>query len=49
MTDLGLPNTSVTDANVPDTTVHVLGALALELAPGGAVARDALSQHEAGT
>jgi hypothetical protein len=48
MTDVGLPETSVPSAHV-DASVHVLGALALELAPGSAVARFALSQHESGT
>lgn len=31
-----------------DSTVHILGALALELAPGSDVARDALAQADAG-
>src|SRR3546814_10675903 len=31
-----------------EAILHVLGALALELTPGGAAARDALPQREAG-
>src|SRR5690606_40537932 len=31
-----------------ETTLHVLGALALELTPGSGAARDALPQREAG-
>jgi hypothetical protein len=38
----------MTDSTPPDSTLHVLGALALELTPGSAVARDALAQSEAG-
>jgi hypothetical protein len=38
----------MTDSTPPDSTLHVLGALALELTPGSAVARDALPQVEAG-
>jgi len=38
----------MTDSIPPDPTLHVLGALALELTPGSAVARDALPQAEAG-
>lgn len=36
------------DSILPDSTLHVLGALALELAPGSAQGRDALPQREAG-
>jgi hypothetical protein len=42
------PEYSMTDSTPPDPTLHVLGALALELTPGSAVARDALPQAEAG-
>jgi len=38
----------MTDSTPPDSTLHVLGALALELTPGSAVARDALPQAEVG-
>ena len=38
----------MTDSTLPDPMLHVLGALALELTPGSAVARDALAQSEAG-
>jgi hypothetical protein len=43
MTDSTLPASTL-----PASTLHVLGALALELAPGSSVARDALAQAEAG-
>ncbi len=39
----------MTDSTLPASTLHVLGALALELAPGSSVARVALAQAEAGT
>ena len=38
----------MTDSTPPDSTLHVLGALALELTPGSVAAHDALPQAEAG-